>query len=85
MQGVPLVSNGIFIANTSFATHLDGARVVVRKGVTRVRSGHSLVTSYPDYFDAVEDAPVHLDVPVSAPDVEQATATPGKKRGEKQV
>lgn len=64
---------GVFVANTTFATELDGAQVIVHKGQTRVRAGHVLLERAPGCFDPV-DLDVHFDV-------EQATAAPGERRG----
>lgn len=63
----------VFVANTTFATQVDGTPVVVRKGRDRVRRGHELLRDHPGFFD-----PVDLEVTY---DVEQATQAPGEKRG----
>jgi len=64
------MADGIYIATNSFATHVDGKRVMVRKGVTRVREGHPLLKDNPDRFKPID---VQYDV-------EQATKAPGEKR-----
>ena len=63
-------SGQVYEATETFQTTVDGTPVLVRKGLTRVRAGHSLVDSYPDYFQ-----PISVDF-----DVERATAAPGEKR-----
>lgn len=65
----------IFVAKVSFSCELDGAPIVVNKG-ERVRTGHPLLRSQGGFFEPV-DSSVHYDLP----DVEQATAAPGEKRG----
>lgn len=64
---------GVFVANTTFATEIDGVQVIVHKGHTRVRAGHELLQRAGSCFDPV-DLEVHYDV-------EQATRAPGEKRG----
>ena len=64
------MADDIYIATNSFATHVDGKRVMVRKGVTRVREGHQLLKDNPDRFKPID---VHYDV-------EQTTAAPGERR-----
>lgn len=66
----------VFVANTTFACDLDGSPEVVHAGKTRVRAGHPLLTRYRSYFDPVESG-VQFDV-------EQATAAPGERRGQRQ-
>lgn len=64
------MADDVFIATRSFATVLDGKRVMVRKGVTRVRQGHQLLRENPERFKPLD---VHYDV-------EQATKAPGERR-----
>lgn len=74
----------VYVAKRTYATQLDGARVVVRKGVTRVRAGHPLIARNPDCFEPVDASSVHYDVQQatrSYDDAEQATSAPGEKRG----
>lgn len=71
---------GLFVANTTFATNVDGVPVIVHKGRDRVREGHQLLADNPQYFDAVELG-VTFDVAPGG-GVEQATSEPGEKRGE---
>jgi len=61
----------VYVATQTFFT--DTAHVI--GGQTRVREGHPLLKAYPDWFVAVEDAPVHYEV-------EAATQGPGEKRGD---
>ena len=63
----------ILVAKDSFAAHVDGETLVVRKGVTRVRKGHPLLKGREELFEPI-DRKVDYDV-------EQATAAPGEKRG----
>lgn len=65
--------NRIFQAKESFAVELDGASVVITAGRTRVREGHPLMAGREQYFEELS-----VDY-----DVEQATDSPGEKRGEK--
>lgn len=67
-------ASGILVAKTTgFIVH-DGERYAIRAGVTRIRTSHPLVKKYGHLFEAVE-----MDLP---PEVEQATAAPGEKRGD---
>jgi hypothetical protein len=63
----------IYVATQSFAAEVDGDPVFVNKD-ERVRAGHPLLDTNPDFFEPVDDV-VHYDV-------EQATAAPGEKRGD---
>ncbi len=64
----------ILIATESFFTTLtDGRQVDVVKGVTRVRDGHELARTHPQYFRPID---VHYEL-------EDTTAEPGRKRGER--
>lgn len=64
----------IYVAQETGAVELDGSPVMIYKGVTRVRAGHSLLRDHPTMF-----APIDLGVHY---DVEQASAAPGEKRGQ---
>src|ERR1044072_2632061 len=67
---------GVFVATESFSTvDESGAPLIVHKGATRVRDGHFLVRTYPHYF---ENADTNVQY-----DVEEATAVPGERRGER--
>lgn len=65
----------IYEATESFSCEIDGELVPIAKG-ERVREGHALLRQYPAAFVALSDQPVKYEV-------EQATAAPGEKRGEK--
>lgn len=64
----------IYVAKRSFHVELDGERIFVTQG-ERVRAGHQLLARYADAFEPV-DTTVHYDV-------EQATAAPGERRGDR--
>ena len=64
----------IFIANETFQA--AGVDNPVYKDITRVREGHPILKQYPHLF---REAEAHLEWP----EVEQATAGPGEKRGAK--
>lgn len=65
-------ASGVYVANTTFATVLDGAPVVVHKGLERVTGDHPFVLGNPQYFDLVEVT--------RGLKLEQATAIPGQPR-----
>lgn len=65
----------IYVATASFACEIDGDKLFINKG-ERVRAGHPLLKAQGGFFEPV-DTSVHYDIP----DVEQATAAPGEKRG----
>ena len=69
------MADDILIATRSFATYIDGKKVMVRKGVTRVRQGHQLARENPERFKPIN---VHYDI-------EQATKAPGEKRAVKKA
>lgn len=71
---------GILIATETFATEIDGVPTIVHKNVTRVREGHPIALANPQNFAPVEDRVDH-----ELPDIEQATAAPGEKRGRRNV
>lgn len=60
----------ILVPRDTFLVELDGNRIILHKGVTRVRAGHPLTVGREELFE-----PIGLDY-----DVEQATAAPGEKR-----
>jgi hypothetical protein len=64
----------ILIATESGSGVLDdGTLVEFRRGVTRVREGHPVAEKWPQYFKPIE---VHYEL-------EDTTAEPGRKRGER--
>jgi len=71
------VASEILVAKETFQTTIDGELYTVRKGQTRVRSGHPLVKRNPHYF-----GPPKREVDY---DIEQATKAPGEKRGSKKA
>ena len=63
-------TNDVYVATASFEAFIDGQRVLVQRGKTRVRDGHPLL-----------DGREHLFTPQTVRfDVEQATRAPGEKR-----
>jgi hypothetical protein len=66
----------VFVATDSGHTEINGVPYAFHKGVTRVREGHPItkIEGFENIFEPI-DASVHYDV-------EQATASPGEKRGE---
>jgi hypothetical protein len=70
MNGASMPNGSYHVANSTFAAVVDGRRVVVRKGKTRITDGHPLLKQCPERFDRTGDV---------AP-VEQATAAPGEVR-----
>lgn len=63
----------ILVARTSFIGTLeDGREISVQKGVTRVREGHPIALRWPELFTPIE---VQYEI-------EDASAEPGRKRGE---
>ena len=65
---------GVYIATQSGTCEIDGEAYTFTRGATLVREGHPILDRVPDYFEPASDH-VHYDV-------EQATATPGEKRGD---
>lgn len=64
------MSDDVYIATKTAIIYIDGRRTTVRKGLTRVRAGHPVLSDHPELFKPID---VHFDV-------EQATAAPGEKR-----
>lgn len=64
----------IYVAKVAFFAEVDGEQIAVAAG-ERVRSGHPLLDSQREYFEPVDERVKY--------DVEQATAAPGEKRGER--
>ena len=67
-----MANSGLFIAKETFHAEIDGVPVVVQKGEL-VKKGHAILKGREAFFDVAEDR--------TRPDVEDATAEPGKKRG----
>lgn len=65
-----MAKNDILVAKRSGVIVLDGRRYVVQAGRTHVRASHPIVAANPHMF-----GPITVDY-----DVEEATATPGRKR-----
>lgn len=64
----------IFVCSETFISNYEGAPIKFVQDLTRVRAGHPLLTQFPDKFKPVD---AHYEVP----EVEQATAAPGERRG----
>jgi len=62
----------LYVATETFS--VDGYQTIT-KDVTRVREGHPFLSQFPQLF---KEASAHYEW-----DVEQATAGPGERRGEK--
>lgn len=63
----------VLVASESFSGALaDGTSFSAQRDNTRIRASHPAAKRWPDYFKPID---VHYDV-------EQATASPGEKRGE---
>ena len=71
-----MTASNIYVANTSGAAEIDGVEYQFNVGVTHLRKGHPLLEACPTYFDLVGGAEAE-------PEVEQATAAPGERRGDK--
>lgn len=69
------MARDVYIANSTFACDLDGAPVIVHRGVTRVRAGHPLFERYKSNFDLVDTA-IEFDI-------EEATAAPMRDSGKR--
>ena len=66
----------VFVATQSGSAYVEGlGDVPFIRGVTRVRAGHPLLKGREYLFEPV-DLTVHYDI-------EEATAAPGEKRGER--
>lgn len=72
---MPRPANDVYVARESFVCEVDGTVYTVTRG-ERVRRGHPLLRAQAGSFESV-DSTVTYDMP----DVEQATAAPGEKRG----
>jgi len=67
-----------YIATTSGSASIDGKEYDFNMGITRVAADHPLVKACPLYFEPIDDGSRAV-----VPDVEQATAAPGERRGDK--
>lgn len=63
-----------YVATDSGVTDIDGVPFRYQRNVTRVREGDPVLEMAPHSFKLMDD-----DGP---PEIEQATAAPGEKRGE---
>lgn len=68
-------TGAIYVAIESGFAEVKGQLYQFTKGVTRVRAGHPLLKDHGVFFEPVDE---HVTY-----EVEQATAAPGEKRGEK--
>ena len=69
---MPRTSNRrVYVATNTFVTETG----TITAGITRVREGHPLLKTYPDWFRLADDLAVHYEV-------EAATAAPGELRGD---
>jgi hypothetical protein len=75
---MPAKDTGMYIANQSFATVLDGEQMWVSKG-DRAEKGASILNGREEFFDIEDETNIRFK---KRPAVEQATAAPGEKRGE---
>lgn len=62
--------SGVMEATEGFAADIDGERVIVEAGTTRVEADHELVKRYPQFFK-----PLRMSY-----GTEEATANPGERR-----
>jgi hypothetical protein len=63
-----------YVANTSGSAEVKGVSYTFHEGITRFAADHPLIKACPLFFDRADGG---------TPDVEQATAAPGEKRGDK--
>ena len=67
----------LYVATQTFFAANEPVRFVANQ--TLVREGHPILTQYPDYFRLADAGQYEW------PDVEQATAGPGERRGRVRV
>lgn len=67
-----IVKHRAYLACEDTTANIRGVDIPIRAGITRVTEGHPLLENYGHLFREVE---------VNGPEVEQATAGPGEKRG----
>lgn len=70
---MPRAKSDIFVATEAFSAEIDGMLYNVSVG-ERVREGHGLLKAYPAAFERISDQPITYDL-------EDASASPGTKRG----
>ena len=71
-KGKKLKDPDIYVARSSGVVNIDGELHHYYAGTTRVRAGHPLLDAAPGKFEPMR---VHYEL-------EDATKTPGRKRGE---
>ncbi len=64
----------MYVAIETFVAKVDGKEVTIAANRDLVAEGHELLKRYPDNFRKAEAR-------FSTPEVEQATAAPGERRG----
>src|SRR5687767_1830962 len=67
--------NDVMVATESGSAEIDGVPHTFVRGVTRVARNHPLATIHPQWFQEAEQGLTY--------EVEQTTAAPGEKRGQK--
>jgi hypothetical protein len=74
----------IYVATESFVTIIDGERIAVHKGKTRVRAGHPLHKAAPNLFKPLD---VHYDIETARqePTPPPPAPTPTKKAAAKKA
>jgi hypothetical protein len=70
---MPAKNDPIMVANTSCVLRHEGEQIHLRRGKTRARASHPIVTEHLSLWQRIDD---HVDF-----EVEQATKAPGEKRG----
>jgi hypothetical protein len=65
-------TGNVMLCTTSFSGERNGAHQATKGEL--LRSNHPTVKAFPEFFVPIDD--------FDRPDVEQATAAPGEKRGE---
>ena len=64
----------VFVATESGSAEVDGETMTFVKGVTRVRKGNRLLEQLPAFFEPADRTLSY--------ELEDTSATPGRKRGE---
>lgn len=70
-----MAKDKVYVAKTGFTTTINDTQVSIRRG-ERVREGHAVLKGRADLFEEAGDN-LRFD------NVEQATAAPGEKRGQR--